>query len=154
MSPRASSAAHRSTASAAAPYPRRASGQPKSTRQQFSACGACRMRRSVFFPILTLSNSLIPCDVNRVRCDLKDLAPTTTPDGAQQPSCSNCKERNIKCVYVLPPPSVLVTRHTYHVRRDEFAEVKAVKLLRRGRRLQQVECVVITPLSIVSLIVS
>ncbi|KAI5983818.1 hypothetical protein EDD15DRAFT_2390699 [Pisolithus albus] len=102
MSPRASSAAHRGTSSAAAPYPRRASGQPKSTRQQFSACGACRMRR--------------------VRCDLKDLAPVTTSDGAQQPSCSNCKERNIKCV-------------------DEFAEVKAVKLLRRGRRLQQVEAV-------------
>ncbi|KAI6036830.1 hypothetical protein BKA83DRAFT_4167938 [Pisolithus microcarpus] len=102
MSPRASSAAHRSTSSAAAPYPRRASGQPKSTRQQFSACGACRMRR--------------------VRCDLKDLAPVTTSDGVQQPSCSNCKERNIKCV-------------------DEFAEVKAVKLLRRGRRLQQVEAV-------------
>ncbi|KAI6019678.1 hypothetical protein F5J12DRAFT_904105 [Pisolithus orientalis] len=94
MSPRASSAAHRSTASAAAPYPRRASGQPKSTRQQFSACGACRMRRSV--------------------CLLK-CPPSPT-------SCSNCKERNIKCV-------------------DEFAEVKAVKLLRRGRRLQQVEAV-------------
>lgn len=26
---------------------------------------------------------------------------------------------------------------------DEFAEVKAVKLLRRGRRLQQVECVLV-----------
>lgn len=72
--------------------------------------------------------------MRRVRCDLKDLAPTTTPDGAQQPSCSNCKERNIKCV-------------------DEFAEVKAVKLLRRGRRLQQVECVFITPLSIASLLI-
>ncbi|KIK24949.1 hypothetical protein PISMIDRAFT_23012 [Pisolithus microcarpus 441] len=115
MSPRASSAAHRSTSSAAAPYPRRASGQPKSTRQQFSACGACRMR-----------SPPIPRDVNRVRCDLKDLAPVTTSDGVQQPSCSNCKERNIKCVHVL---------------RDEFAEVKAVKLLRRGRRLQQVEAV-------------
>lgn len=60
--------------------------------------------------------------MRRVRCDLKDLAPVTTSDGVQQPSCSNCKERNIKCV-------------------DEFAEVKAVKLLRRGRRLQQVEAV-------------
>jgi hypothetical protein len=31
---------------------------------------------------------------------------------------------------------------------DEFAEVKAVKLLRRGRRLQQVECVPHPPLSL------
>ncbi|KAL4065387.1 hypothetical protein V8B97DRAFT_1868574 [Scleroderma yunnanense] len=100
MSPRTASA-HRS-ASASSPYPRRNAGQPKSTRQQFSACGACRMRR--------------------VRCDLKDLPPTITSNGPQQSSCSNCKERNIKCV-------------------DEFAEVKAVKLLRRGRRLQQVEAV-------------
>jgi hypothetical protein len=30
---------------------------------------------------------------------------------------------------------------------DEFAEVKAVKLLRRGRRLQQVECALVLPLS-------
>ncbi|KAF9239636.1 hypothetical protein BU15DRAFT_74490 [Melanogaster broomeanus] len=95
MSPRASSSASRSATSASIPYSRRTTGQPKSTRQQFSACGACRMRR--------------------VRCDLKDL-----PSTGVQPSCSNCKERNIKCV-------------------DEFAEVKAVKLLRRGRRLQQVE---------------
>ncbi|KIJ60672.1 hypothetical protein HYDPIDRAFT_98320 [Hydnomerulius pinastri MD-312] len=100
MSPRASSSAPRSTTST--PYTRRAAGQPKSTRQQFSACGACRMRR--------------------VRCDLKDLPATTSTTGVPQPSCSNCKERGIKCV-------------------DEFAEVKAVKLLRRGRRLQQVEAV-------------
>ncbi|KAI0313076.1 hypothetical protein OF83DRAFT_1066098, partial [Amylostereum chailletii] len=55
----------------------------------------------------------------QVRCDLKDLpyAPT-----GHQPHCSNCKERGLKCV-------------------DEFADVKAVKLLRRGRRLQQVEAV-------------
>ncbi|KAG2752167.1 hypothetical protein P692DRAFT_20798530 [Suillus brevipes Sb2] len=102
MSPRASSSAPRSTSAASAPYPRRAAGQPKSSRQQFSACGACRMRR--------------------VRCDLKDLPITQTTSGVQQQSCSNCKERGIKCV-------------------DEFAEVKAVKLLRRGRRLQQVEAV-------------
>ncbi|KAH7929778.1 hypothetical protein BV22DRAFT_1002173 [Leucogyrophana mollusca] len=102
MSPRASSSTPRSVSSASAPYTRRAAGQPKSSRQQFSACGACRMRR--------------------VRCDLKDLPLTTTTAGLQQPACSNCKERGIKCV-------------------DEFAEVKAVKLLRRGRRLQQVEAV-------------
>ncbi|TDL27284.1 hypothetical protein BD410DRAFT_762036 [Rickenella mellea] len=87
------------------PYPssnphRRSSGQPKSTRQQFSACGACRMRR--------------------VRCDLKDLQTAAT--GPCPTACSNCQERGLKCV-------------------DEFAEVKAVKLLRRGRRLQQVEAV-------------
>ncbi|KAF9228637.1 hypothetical protein BS17DRAFT_772276 [Gyrodon lividus] len=102
MSPRASSSVPRTATSASAPYSRRAAGQPKSTRQQFSACGACRMRR--------------------VRCDLKDLPPSTTPIGVPQTSCSNCRERGIKCV-------------------DEFAEVKAVKLLRRGRRLQQVEAV-------------
>ncbi|KAG1790981.1 uncharacterized protein HD556DRAFT_1241415 [Suillus plorans] len=102
MSPRASSSAPRTASAASAPYPRRAAGQPKSSRQQFSACGACRMRR--------------------VRCDLKDLPMTQTTSGVQHPSCSNCKERGIKCV-------------------DEFAEVKAVKLLRRGRRLQQVEAV-------------
>ncbi|OBZ75949.1 hypothetical protein A0H81_04443 [Grifola frondosa] len=87
-------------ASSGEPYPsRRASGQPKSTRQQYSACGACRMRR--------------------VRCDLKDLP---ILGSGQHPPCSNCSERGLNCV-------------------DEFAEVKAVKLLRRGRRLQKVEAV-------------
>ncbi|CDO70783.1 hypothetical protein BN946_scf184798.g98 [Trametes cinnabarina] len=84
------------------PYPsmsRKAPSQPKSTRQQYSACGACRMRR--------------------VKCDLKDL-PTLA--SGQHPPCSNCSERGLNCV-------------------DEFAEVKAVKLLRRGRRLQKVEAV-------------
>ncbi|KAF8604613.1 hypothetical protein BDV93DRAFT_507541 [Ceratobasidium sp. AG-I] len=69
---------------------------PKSTRQQFAACGACRMRR--------------------VKCDLKDVAPRS----GETPMCTNCQERGLKCV-------------------DEFANVKAVKLLRRGRRLAQVE---------------
>ncbi|KAA1474871.1 hypothetical protein DENSPDRAFT_782374, partial [Dentipellis sp. KUC8613] len=55
----------------------------------------------------------------QVRCDLKDLS---FPTNGQQPQCSNCRERHLKCI-------------------DEFAEVKAVKLLRRGRRLQQVEAV-------------
>jgi len=57
--------------------------------------------------------------LTRVRCDLKDLSISTS---GQHPPCSNCSERGLKCV-------------------DEFAEVKAVKLLRRGRRLQQVEAV-------------
>ncbi|KIK63625.1 hypothetical protein GYMLUDRAFT_83637 [Collybiopsis luxurians FD-317 M1] len=101
MSPRAHSANPASSRSSnnSQPYPRRPSGQPKSSRQQFSACGACRMRR--------------------VRCDLKDIA---IPMSGPHPACSNCKERGLKCV-------------------DEFADVKAVKLLRRGRRLQQVEAI-------------
>ncbi|KAL0947398.1 hypothetical protein HGRIS_013511 [Hohenbuehelia grisea] len=85
------------SSSRSSPYARRPTANPKSSRQQFSACGACRMRR--------------------VRCDLKDL---TVETAGPNPACSNCKERGLKCV-------------------DEFADVKAVKLLRRGRRLQQVE---------------
>lgn len=104
MSPRGSSSGATSSTqptnrASNTPYSRRSASQAKSSRQQFSACGACRMRR--------------------VRCDLKDL-----PIGfvGPHPACSNCKERGIKCV-------------------DEFADVKAVKLLRRGRRLQQVEAI-------------
>lgn len=60
----------------------------------------------------------------------------------QHPPCSNCSERGLKCVYVNFPP--LISADIADRRgRDEFAEVKAVKLLRRGRRLQQVECVLI-----------
>ncbi|EUC65044.1 fungal zn(2)-cys(6) binuclear cluster domain protein [Rhizoctonia solani AG-3 Rhs1AP] len=83
-------------AAAAAAAAARRDAQPKSTRQQFAACGACRMRR--------------------VKCDLKDVNPRT----GETPMCTNCQERGLKCV-------------------DEFANVKAVKLLRRGRRLAQVE---------------
>lgn len=57
--------------------------------------------------------------MRRVRCDLKDLPFTSA---VPHPPCSNCKERGLKCI-------------------DEFADVKAVKLLRRGRRLQQVEAI-------------
>ncbi|KAJ7184264.1 hypothetical protein C8R46DRAFT_455587 [Mycena filopes] len=103
MPPRGSSSAPANNArtlasrSVSAPY-RRPTNSPKSSRQQYSACGACRMRR--------------------VRCDLKDLPVASGP----HPACSNCQERGLKCV-------------------DEFADVKAVKLLRRGRRLQQVEAI-------------
>ncbi|KZT28498.1 hypothetical protein NEOLEDRAFT_851723 [Neolentinus lepideus HHB14362 ss-1] len=105
MSPKSdTSSSSRRASSPSPPYPphpaRRSNNKPKSARQQFSACGACRMRR--------------------VRCDLKDLQATAI-DG-QHIACSNCRERGLKCV-------------------DEFAQVKAVKLLRRGRRLQQVEAV-------------
>jgi hypothetical protein len=78
--------------------------------------------------------------INRVRCDLKDLPFSST---GTQPQCSNCKERGLKCVSVLfsnIEPSSYIT-HPRLACSDEFAEVKAVKLLRRGRRLQQVECV-------------
>ena len=102
MSPRASSSAPRSASSASAPYPRRAAGQPKSSRQQFSACGACRMRRSVPNASYPLPLILI---FHRVRCDLKDLPVSQSSGGMQQPSCSNCKERGIKCVYVQPVSS-------------------------------------------------
>ncbi|CEL55161.1 hypothetical protein RSOLAG1IB_01169 [Rhizoctonia solani AG-1 IB] len=85
-----------SAAAAAAAAAARRDSQPKSTRQQFAACGACRMRR--------------------VKCDLKDV----NPRAGETPMCTNCQERGLKCV-------------------DEFANVKAVKLLRRGRRLAQVE---------------
>ncbi|KAJ7771697.1 hypothetical protein B0H16DRAFT_1660677 [Mycena metata] len=96
MAPRDSSAAPANTRnvgsrSVSAPY-RRPTNAPKSSRQQYSACGACRMRR-------TSQSQAVPI-----------------------PACSNCQERGLKCV-------------------DEFADVKAVKLLRRGRRLQQVEAI-------------
>lgn len=38
--------------------------------------------------------------VRRVRCDLKDLP---ISKAGRHPSCSNCKERGLKCVYVLTP---------------------------------------------------
>ncbi|KIJ44214.1 hypothetical protein M422DRAFT_30390 [Sphaerobolus stellatus SS14] len=84
--------------SSKAPTSKKPSHQPKSGRQQFSACGACRMRR--------------------VRCDLKDRGDSN--------ACSNCLEHGFNCV-------------------DEFrAKGKTGtggKLLRRGRRIQQVEAV-------------
>ena len=76
--------------------------------------------------------------VSRVRCDLKDLP---VSKAGRHPSCSNCKERGLKCVYVLTllhlPPFVLNSP----THRDEYGQVKSVKLLRRGRRLQQAEYV-------------
>lgn len=56
--------------------------------------------------------------MRRVRCDLKDLPPSVS----SHTPCSNCKERGLNCI-------------------DEYADVKATKLLRRGRRLQQVEAI-------------
>lgn len=48
---------------------------------------------------------------------------------------SNACMLSLYFILTLPPLSCI------SICRDEFAEVKAVKLLRRGRRLQQVECV-------------
>lgn len=95
--------------------PRRS--QPKSSRQQYSACGCCRIRR--------------------VRCDLKDLAAES--NGIRPLSCSNCKERGIKCVYVSTPPPLFLAPIRDVVSSDEFAEVKNVKILRRGRRILEAE---------------
>ena len=138
--PLKSASVPRSPSSPSSPYPsstaRRTSSQPKSSRQQFSACGACRMRRWGLPLLLYLGGVLIRGRGNRVRCDLKDLPFSST---GTQPQCSNCKERGLKCVFVTSPLSIppsLDARPS-----DEFAEVKAVKLLRRGRRLQQVEYV-------------
>ncbi len=71
-----------------------------------------------------------------MRCDLKDLPFSSS---GTQPQCSNCKERGLKCVSVFSPCSIYSV--LLILLSDEFAEVKAVKLLRRGRRLQQVEYV-------------
>lgn len=84
--------------------PRRPSGQPKSGRKQYTACGACRMRRYVsisgityrIFRILTLSF--------RVRCDLKDLQ----AKGEMPRGCSNCLQRGLNCVCVLTITPMLV----------------------------------------------
>ena len=86
--------------------------------------------------LLYLGGVLIRGRGNRVRCDLKDLPFSST---GTQPQCSNCKERGLKCVFVTSPLSIPLSLDARPS--DEFAEVKAVKLLRRGRRLQQVEYV-------------
>jgi len=64
---------------------------------------------------------------------------------------SNCKERGLKCLLFafrlrtfLLPSSTHTQCPSYS---DEFAEVRAVKLLRHGQRLQQVKC---DPFSLVS----
>ncbi|WVR07145.1 hypothetical protein IAU60_004186 [Kwoniella sp. DSM 27419] len=89
----------------------------KTTRQQFTACGACRHRR--------------------VKCDLKDkqeaaeklaeddvergLGPARNKGGkSKKVSCTNCTERGLNCI-------------------DEFAPLKAAKQLRRGKRISEIE---------------
>lgn len=86
---------------------------PKSTRQQFSACHACRYRRSVsLYTCLWFLTHLY----NRVKCDLKDLS--TDAAMGQDISCTNCLERGIRC-------------------KDDYADNK--KQLRRGKRINQLE---------------
>jgi hypothetical protein len=140
--PLKSASVPRSPSSPSSPYPsstaRRTSSQPKSSRQQFSACGACRMRRwGSSFVAVPRSACSTGGGPNRVRCDLKDLPFSST---GTQPQCSNCKERGLKCVFVSSHCSIWLPFLIFRPS-DEFAEVKAVKLLRRGRRLQQVEYV-------------
>ncbi|WVQ99298.1 hypothetical protein IAU59_006430 [Kwoniella sp. CBS 9459] len=90
----------------------------KTTRQQFTACGACRHRR--------------------VKCDLKDkqeaaekiaeeendrgVGPARGKPGgkSKKVSCTNCVERGLNCI-------------------DEFAPLKAAKQLRRGKRISEIE---------------
>ncbi|KZO99407.1 hypothetical protein CALVIDRAFT_596006 [Calocera viscosa TUFC12733] len=47
-------------------------------RQQFTACGACRLRR--------------------VKCDLKDVAMSRSPGDPEPLQCSNCRQRQLNCV--------------------------------------------------------
>lgn len=98
---------HRSTSSSSSakdsvlnspysPSSRRPSGQPRTSRMQYSACGACRMRRLVDLHLTTCiapSDSVLVCSV---RCDLKDQP----YNGAVTPQCGNCTERGLRCVYV------------------------------------------------------
>ncbi|KAF7972097.1 hypothetical protein HWV62_18914 [Athelia sp. TMB] len=71
MPPRAGSS--KSTTASARP---RTHAEPKTSRQQFSACGACRGRR--------------------VRCDLKEVA-LLVPRG-EKAICTECRTRGINCV--------------------------------------------------------
>ncbi|KAK8864304.1 hypothetical protein IAR55_001551 [Kwoniella newhampshirensis] len=95
-------------------------GGSKTSRQQFTACGACRHRR--------------------VKCDLKDkqeqaekvaeeegeesgVGPIRKGQGGgkqNRVSCTNCVERGLNCI-------------------DEFAPMKAAKQLRRGKRISEIE---------------
>ncbi|RXK40132.1 hypothetical protein M231_02589 [Tremella mesenterica] len=90
---------------------------PKTSRQQFTACGACRHRR--------------------VKCDLKDrqeeaerqaalelqngtVGPVRGQGKRRKVSCTNCLERKMNCI-------------------DEYAPLKAQKQLRRGKRISEIE---------------
>lgn len=89
---------------------------PKTSRTQFSSCGACRHRR--------------------VKCDLKDRqeqaerealaasrgAGPSRLSNLKKVSCTNCIERGMNCV-------------------DEYAPIKAAKQLRRGKRISEIETI-------------
>lgn len=119
----------------------RVSQSPQGSNSVHAGLAECG-GRFFFKEILPLS---FPQKFLRVRCDLKDISiPVTGP----HPACSNCKERGLKCVYVVETmqdsKSFLTCERPVS---DEFADVKAVKLLRRGRRLQQVEYVCLLQIS-------
>lgn len=100
MSPKSDSSQQRassSKSSSSSPYPaapaRRSSAQPKSSRQQFSACGACRMRRQVAssprtrtakFPVLILLFLLFTSSF------LQSPMRSQGPPGRQPPRRSCC----------------------------------------------------------------
>ncbi|KDQ17275.1 hypothetical protein BOTBODRAFT_30091 [Botryobasidium botryosum FD-172 SS1] len=75
MPPAADPSASSTSHNAAHPY----SGGPKSSRQQYTACVACRMRR--------------------IKCDLKDAVKIAESRGEppEQAKCTNCVERAFNC---------------------------------------------------------
>jgi hypothetical protein len=126
----------------------------KTSRQQFTACGACRHRR--------------------VKCDLKEkqdaleretredeergVGPVRASVRRKKAICTNCEERGTNCVYVtfsssldtlviLLGEAISETRRTppSHISpltlifRDEYAPLKAAKQLRRGKRISEIE---------------
>nr|XP_018263170.1 uncharacterized protein I303_04663 [Kwoniella dejecticola CBS 10117]OBR85328.1 hypothetical protein I303_04663 [Kwoniella dejecticola CBS 10117] len=107
--------AHSKGNASAGPSTKAEKSGSKTTRQQFTACGACRHRR--------------------VKCDLKDkqeaaekaneedgVGPSRSKNSGKQKkvSCTNCIERGLNCI-------------------DEFAPLKAAKQLRRGKRISEIE---------------
>jgi hypothetical protein len=140
--PLKSTSVPRSPSSPSSPYPsstaRRTSSQPKSSRQQFSACGACRMRRwgSSFAAVprwprrAQLTGGIEFAAISKT-CLFRAQAHSHSA-----PTAKNAVSNACLCSPIFPFGVSLDI-----ARSDEFAEVKAVKLLRRGRRLQQVEYV-------------
>ncbi|TFK55186.1 hypothetical protein OE88DRAFT_1780189 [Heliocybe sulcata] len=136
MSPKSdASSSSRRASSASPPYPphpaRRASNKPKSARQQFSACGACRMRRS-----LASRDS-----IQRAPTAENGVSNACTFIASSSFYANTFKLRFSLLILVHLSRSFNSFMSTLSRSRDEFAQVKAVKLLRRGRRLQQVEAV-------------
>jgi len=85
------------------------------------------------------------CDATCSQGPLRSQGPPTGRHHKRTPAAILLKlQRTQHQMRVCPISSLVVRAYLTHVPRDEFAEVKAVKLLRRGRRLQQVEYVPIS----------